>query len=209
MRPRLVVALALTGALLTPAAGLANSAGAAPPDLTTKQCRTAWVDLRAFHGENGNPRGPVPPLTKRWSTRYLKAGRFGRHAGAASCDARIQRFGRQWNRLESFQYDLQEVDPRAQLARAEADRLHALERDDTSKLSPELEAEFAIARREAPPAIADLAGVLAKAPAVDLDDKPALRDYRHAVATVAATSPHVVEFDRAIGVISDAELHEE
>ncbi len=208
MRPRLVVALALTGALLVPTAGsLASNAEA--PRLTEKQCRSAWLDLRAFHGENGNPRGPVPTLSKRWNTRYTKAGRFGHHAGAASCDARIQRFAQQWNRLESLQYDLQDVDPRAQLARAEADRLHALERDDASRLSPELEAEFAIARHEAPLAIEDLAGVLAKAPAVDLDDKPARRDYLHAVATVAATSPHVVEFDRAIGEISDAELHEE
>ncbi|WP_248583463.1 hypothetical protein [Nocardioides sp. InS609-2] len=210
MRPRLVVALALTGALLTPAASLAaRSADAPPPELTAKQCRSKWIDLRAFHGENGNPGGPVPALSQRWKARYVKAGRLGQHAGATSCQTRLKAFRQHWRRLEGLQYDLYDVDPRGSLAGAEADRLHALERDHTTKLSPELEGEFATARREAPLAVADLAGVLAGAPGVDVDDRPEVRDYLHAVDTVAALSTHVVEFDRAIGVISDAELSEE
>ena len=47
------------------------------------------------------------------------------------------------------------------------------------------------------------------APGIDLDDRPAVPDYLHTVDTAAAISTQVVEFNRAIGVISDAELSEE
>ena len=201
------MSLALAGLLLVPAGGLASAADA--PRLTREQCRAKWVDLRAFHGENGNPGGPVPALNERWRSRYAKAARLGRHAGAASCQTRLQAFRRHWRRLESLQYDLYDVDPARQLAIAEGDRLHALERDHATKLSPELEAEFTTARHEAPLAVADLAGVLDDAPSVDVDVRDEVLDYLHAVDTVAALSTHVVEFDRAMGVISDAELSEE
>jgi hypothetical protein len=69
----------------------------------------------------------------------------------------------QWADLESFQYDLDRYDPIGRLAIAEGDRRHALHFWHVTQLSPRLEREFQVARRQAPRAASDLAGALAPA----------------------------------------------
>jgi hypothetical protein len=95
------------------------------------------------------------------------------------------------------------------LAIAEADRRHAVHFWHVTQLSPHLEREFRVARRQAPRAASDLAGALAPAATVDVTDGAAVQDVIRGLRSAARHSHHVHTLDQALRVIANAELDEE
>ena len=203
MRSRVLAAL--VGALIL-AAVPASAAEAGGPQ---QQCRHAWAELTSLHGENDNPRGPVPELTQRWDAYYATAAQYAETATAADCGELIASYAATWDNLESLQYDLYRYDPVGRLAGAEGDRQHALQFGHVKHLSPPLERAFRVARRQAPRAARDLAPALAPAATVDVDDPAAVHAVLRGLAIAARHSHHQQRLNQVLRVIGNAELNEE
>ena len=184
-------------------------ASAAEREGTDQQCRQEWADLAQLHGENGNPRGPVPALAQRWDAYDATAEQYAGAATAADCGALIASFATTWDNLEALQYDLDRYDPLDRLAGAEADRKHALQLNHVKHLSPKLERAFRVARRQAPRAARDLAPALAPAATVNTDDPAAVHGVLRGLAVAARHSHHQQRLNQVLRVIGNAELHEE
>jgi hypothetical protein len=194
--------LVLTLLVLVPAGSPADA-------ITRHQCRVQWSDLASLHGENGNPEGPVPELNARWDASSDGAWSYAESATAADCGAVLAAYTLQWDALESFMYDLHPYDPLGRLAIAEGDRLHALHFQHIKHLSRELERAFRTARKQAPRTATDLAPAMSGAPTVDVTDRAAVKALLHQLKAVAGQSRHERRLDRALHVISNAELDEE
>ncbi len=189
---------------------LAAGVGGGPADAVTRhQCRSQWLDLVSLHGENGNPEGSVTELVQRWETTYDTASSYAETATAQDCGDLIEGYALTWDHLELFMYGLHPYDPLLRLALAEGDRRHALHFQHIHHLSKPLERAFDRARKQAPLAAVDLAPVTSQAPAVDVDDRPAVKVFIHQLDGLARTSRHERKLDRALHVIGDAQLDEE
>jgi hypothetical protein len=186
-------------------------AGGAPP--TAGQCRQQWADLSQLHGENGNPRGPVPALTGRWAATDRRADRYRETASADDCGPVIDDFADAWGALESFQYDLYAFDPKADLRGAENDRRHYQglhsPGEPPNRLSPKLEHAFRVIRHQTTGAIHDLEPALDGAEDVDPQDDTAVKDFLRHARSVKRDSEHIQRMRHPYRVIGDAELDEE
>jgi hypothetical protein len=171
------------------------------------QCRQQWADLGQLHGENGNPRGPVPALNQRWEQLDDEADRYAAEATADDCGATIDAFADQWGALESFQYDLYSFDARAKLAGAEGNRRHYLNLGN--HMTPELNRAFREIRHQTPGAIRDLAPALEGAEDVDVQDDTEVREFLRQAREVKRASIHVQRMRHPYRVIGNAELDEE
>ncbi|MDX6299826.1 MAG: hypothetical protein QOF53_1040, partial [Nocardioidaceae bacterium] len=189
---------------------VATGLGGSPASAVTRhECRVQWSDLTSLHGEDGNPDGPVPELTARWDTAYDGAAAFAESATASECGPLIDGYALEWDQLELFMYGLSPFDPLGRLAIAEGDRLHALHFQHIRHLSRPLERAFDRARKQAPLAAADLAPTMTGAPGIDVTDRPAVRAFLAQLGGVARRSRHEAKLDRALRLITDAELDEE
>jgi hypothetical protein len=203
---RLGLGLLTTVAL---ALSLLGPAGAPAEAITRHECRVQWSDLVSLHGENGNPEGPVPELVARWEAMSDGAASYVENATAHDCGSVIEDYAQRWADLEGFMYDLHPYDALGRLAIAEGDRRHFLEFNHVRHLSPRLEHQFRVARREAPLAAADLAPVLTTVPSLDLSDDSAVTATLYQLKRLARHSEHEARLDRALRVIGNAELDEE
>lgn len=194
-------------ASLLPLGTLAGSAAAGGDPPTDQDCRHEWADLSQLHGENGNPRGPVPELTGRWAATDRRADRYVESATAADCGGRIDDFAAAWGALETFQYDLHAFDPEADLRGAQNDRRHYLGLGN--ELSPRLRHAFRVIRHQNPGAVRDLEPALEGAEDVDLQDRAEVRAFLRDARTVRRDSRHVQRMRHPYRVIGDAELDEE
>jgi hypothetical protein len=199
-----LVAVVLVGAAL---GAVPTSASAA--DDPQAECRHQWAELFSYHGENGNPRGPVDELSQRWDTYYATAVQFAESATAADCGDKIASYAATWDHLELLQYGLHRYDPLRRLEGAEADRRHALQLHHTRHLSPRLERAFRVARRQAPRAARDFAPALAPAATVDVDNEAAVQDVLYGLRRTARHSHHQQRLNRMLRIIGNAELNEE
>ncbi len=192
----------LTALVVTVCAWPAAAAG--DPDAA---CRQQWADLHQLHAENGNPRGPVPALAQRWREHDRTAEEYAEGASAADCGSTLEELAAAWAALESFQYDLDAFDPRADLRRAERDRRHALAVG--RRLSPEVRRALRVVRAQTPGAVEDLAPALAGAADVDPGDRDAVRAFVRDARAVKRDSRPVQRMRPAYRVIASAELDEE
>jgi hypothetical protein len=183
--------------------------GAAAEAVTRHQCRSQWSDLVSLHGENGNPEGSATVLVQRWDATYDSASTYAETATADDCGAVIDGYALTWGHLELLMYGLHPYDPLLQLAIAEGDRRHALHFNHVHHLSKPLERAFRQARKQAPLAAADLAPLTSQVGALDVNDRPAVRDFIHQLKALAASSRHERRLDRVLRVIGNAELSEE
>lgn len=195
--------------LALPLLALLGPGAPATADIDPGPCREQWTELVSLHAENDNPGGAVPELVARWEATYDTGRQYAETATDADCGETIAAYARTWGQLESFMYDLLRYDERGRLAGAEGDRRHALDLNDLHHLSPRLEQQFRIARRQAPAAAADLAPALAPAATVDVSDRAATHAVRRTVRDTARASHHVHVLNRALRIIGDAELDEE
>lgn len=178
--------------------------GTTSPD---DQCRQQWADLGQLHGENGNPRGPVPTLNQRWEQLDDEADRYAEEATADDCGATIDTFADLWGSLESFQYDLYSFDARSRLAGAEGNRRHYLSLGN--HMTPELKGAFHVIRHETPGAIEDLEPALEGAEDVDVQDGTEVRTFLRHAREIKRASVHVQRMRHPYRVIGNAELDEE
>jgi hypothetical protein len=180
---------------------------------TAQECRRAWGDLAQLHGENGDPGSPVPALSRRWERYDEHAARLASHATVDDCGTEIDEFADAWGALESFEYDLADLDPADDLARAEADRRHYRDLhypgEPPNQLSPPLRRAFRVIRRETPPAVADLEPALKGAADLDLSDPAARKAFLTRAHEIKSGSVHVRRMRHPYRVIGDAELDEE
>lgn len=174
---------------------------------TDKQCRRQWDDLVQLHGENGNPRGPVPALVGRWAATDRRAHALAEDATAADCGDRIDEYAAGWDALESFQYDLHAFDPRADLRRAENDRRHYL--SIGNHMTPRLRRAFHVVRHQTPGAVRDLEPALDGAEDVDVRDGDAVHAFLAHARQVKRASTHVQRMRHPYRVIGNAQLDEE
>jgi hypothetical protein len=203
----------LVGASLLPIGLAIGSAVAGDAQPTADQCRHQWADLSQLHGENGNPRGPVPALTGRWRATDTRASDYREHATADDCGPVIDDFAAAWGALESFQYDLYAFDPKADLRGAENDRRHYQglhsPGEPPNQLSPKLKRAFRVIRHETPGAIRDLEPALDGAEDVDVQDDAAVKQFLRDARAVKRDSSHLQRMRHPYRVIGDAELDEE
>jgi len=176
-------------------------------------CRSQWVDLAQLHNENGNPGGPVPALTARWEEVANEAAQLADTATPEDCGGKIAGYATAWNALESFQYDLADFDPAADLELAEIDLRHNQEVQGippTAELPPgPIKRAFEIIRRETPPAIAALEPALEGAADLDLEDRTAVTAFLRRAGRIKRKSVHIQRMVNSYRVIGDAELDEE
>ncbi|MBF4770089.1 hypothetical protein ISU10_20135 [Nocardioides agariphilus] len=186
---------------------------ATPSATSTKQCRQQWQDLKALHGENGNPEGSARELVARWDEMYQHGLELETSATVEDCGEAIEAYGAQWAGLESLMYGLHPYDMPLQLAIDEGNRKHWVqfqkEMGTPAVLSEELRQAFSRLRILAPESYDDLSEVLAGAGDVRLEDPESVDDFVAEVAAAAEQSKSYLEAVRVDGVIDNAELDEE
>ena len=204
---------AVVVASLLPLGALAGSAVAGDAPATAEQCRQEWADLGQLHGENGNPRGPVPALTGRWAATDKRADRYADTATADDCGPTIDDFAAAWGALESFQYDLYAFDPASKLRGAEGNRRHYQDLhypgEPPNELSPKLKHAFRVIRHETPGAVRDLEPALEGAEDLDLQDDAAVKQFLRDAYAIKRDSRHIQRMRHPYRVIGNAELDEE